>query len=119
MLCEWTSQAKSINLSQFLGFVFNELKKQANFTDERVRFYHYRDKDQVEIDIIIENSMDEIIAIEVKATSTINQKDLTRLKKLNDISKGKMKLGIILYDGDHTTSFGDNLYAVPIATLWS
>jgi hypothetical protein len=24
-----------------------------------------------------------------------------------------------LYDGDHTTSFGDKLFAVPIAALWS
>ncbi len=100
-------------------FVFNELKKQATFTDERLRFYHYRDKDMVEIDIIIENGLDDLFAIEVKASATISQKDLTGLKKLKDISKGKLKLGIILYDGDHTTAFGDNLFAVPISALWA
>ena len=100
-------------------FVFNELKKQSNFIEEKLYFSHYRDKDKVEIDIIIENSLDEIIAIEVKAASTINQKDLTGLKKLKEIAKNRFKIGSLLYDGDHTTSFGENLYAVPIAALWS
>ena len=100
-------------------FVYNELKKQSNFMNETLSFSHYRDKDQVEIDIIIENALDEIIAIEVKATATIHSKDLTGLKKLKELTKDRFKIGIILYDGDHTTSFGENLYAVPIAALWS
>lgn len=100
-------------------FVFNELKKQSLFIDEKLCFSHYRDKDQVEIDVIIENALDEIIAIEIKATSTLNQKDLTGLKKLKEIAKDKFKIGILLYDGDHTTSFGENLFAVPIASLWT
>ena len=100
-------------------FVYNELKKQSNFMDENLTFSHYRDKDQVEIDIIIENAFDEIIAIEVKSTATITLKDLTGLKKLRDLTKERFKIGIILYDGDHTTAFGENLYAVPISALWS
>ena len=100
-------------------FVFNELKKQAGFINERLRFSHYRDKDRVEVDIVIENGLDEIIAIEVKASSTITQKDLLGIKKLKEVSQDKFKLGILLYDGDHTTSFGDKLFAVPLAALWN
>ena len=59
------------------------------------------------------------MAIEVKATATLAQKDLTGLKKLKEIAGDKFKIGILLYDGDHTTSFGEGLYAVPIAALWS
>ncbi|MDF1827324.1 MAG: ATP-binding protein [Legionellaceae bacterium] len=100
-------------------FIFNELKKQASFSGERLRFSHYRDKDQLEVDILIENGFDEIIAIEIKAASTITRKDLLGLKKLKEVAKGKFKIGIILYDGDHTTSFGDKLFAVPLASLWA
>jgi predicted AAA+ superfamily ATPase len=82
-------------------------------------FSHYRDKDKLEIDIIIENNLDEIIAIEVKGSATLSQKDLNGLKKLKEISKERFKIGLLLYDGDHTTSFGDKLYAAPLATLWS
>ena len=118
------NKEKLINNPELFGslletFVFNELKKQANFIDEKVSFSHFRDKDKVEVDILIENSLDEIVAIEVKATATLAQKDLTGLKKLKEIAGDKFKIGILLYDGDHTTSFGEGLYAVPIAALWS
>ncbi len=100
-------------------FVYNELKKQANFSDENISFYHYRDKDKVEIDIIIEDSNGEYIAIEVKATASLSSKDLTGLKRFKSITQEKFKIGIVLYDGDHTTAFGENLFAVPLAALWS
>ncbi len=108
----------------FLGplvetFVFNELKKQSSFINEKLNFYHYRDKDGYEVDIVIENSFDEVIGIEVKAAASVNPKDLHGLNKLKEIAGKKFKLGILLYDGDHTSSFGDKLFAVPIASLWS
>jgi predicted AAA+ superfamily ATPase len=100
-------------------FVFNELKKQSSFIEEKLKFSHYRDKDQVEVDIVIENNLDELIGIEIKATPSISQKDFIGLKKLKEITNKKFKIGILLYDGDHTTSFGEGLFAVPIAALWS
>lgn len=100
-------------------FVFNELKKQLDFSDARLHCYHYRDKDKVEIDILLENPSGEIIAIEIKAAATVSSKDLTGLKKLADLVQDKLKIGILLYDGDHTTAFGERLFAVPIAALWS
>ena len=99
-------------------FVVNEVKKQAKYTDEKLYFYHFRDKSGYEVDLLIENSFDEIIGVEVKASASINQKDLKGLTKLKEVACNKFKLGILLYDGDHTTSFGDNLFAVPIAALW-
>ncbi|MGE3920986.1 MAG: ATP-binding protein [Gammaproteobacteria bacterium] len=100
-------------------FVYNELRKQANFLDEKLKFSHYRDKEKVEVDIVIENSLDEVIGIEVKATASIKQSDLQGLKKLSTIADKKFKIGVLLFDGDHATSFGDKLFAIPIASLWS
>lgn len=101
------------------SFVFNELRKQSYFSDQKVKFSHYRDKDKVEVDVIIENSIGEVIGIEVKAASSISQKDLQGLKKLKEMTNKRFKIGVLLYDGDHTASFGDNLFAVPIASIWS
>lgn len=100
-------------------FVFNEIRKQSNFINEKLNFYHYRDKDQYEVDIVIENSFDEVIGIEVKAAASVNSKDLHGLNRLKEVTGKKFKLGILLYDGDHTSSFGDKLFAVPIASLWT
>jgi len=101
------------------SFVYNELRKQSEWIDEPIYFYHYRDKDKVEVDIIIENGVGDCFAIEVKAGATITTKDFTGLKRFQNIAAKRFKYGILLYDGEHTTSFGDNLYAVPLGALWS
>ncbi|HHJ20772.1 MAG TPA: ATP-binding protein [Gammaproteobacteria bacterium] len=101
------------------SFVYNELRKQATWTDEPLHFFHYRDKDKVEVDLIIENGIGNCFAVEVKAAATLNAKDFTGLKRFQYIAGERFKMGILLYDGDHTTAFGDQLFAVPIGALWS
>ena len=101
------------------SFVYNELRKQAAWTDEPLRFYHYRDKDKVEVDVIIENALGDYFAIEVKAAATLSARDFTGLKRFQSVAGAHFKIGILLYDGDHTTAFGENLYAVPLGALWS
>ncbi|MCU7922003.1 MAG: ATP-binding protein [Candidatus Thiodiazotropha sp. (ex Dulcina madagascariensis)] len=101
------------------SFVYNELRKQATWIDEPLNFFHYRDKDKVEVDLIIENGIGDCSALEVKAAATLNSKDFTGLKRFQNIAGERFKLGILLYDGDHTTAFGNQLFAVPIGTLWS
>ncbi len=101
------------------SFVYNELRKQAVWVQEPLNFYHYRDKDKVNVDVIIENAMGDCFAIEVKAAATISTKDFTGLKRFQSVASDRFKIGILLYDGDHTTAFGDDLYAVPLGALWA
>ena len=100
-------------------FVINELQKQAAWLEQDVSFYHYRDKDKVEVDCIIENSRGDCFAIEVKASGTLTKKDFHGLKRFKEVVKDRFKIGILLYTGEHTTPFGENLFAVPISTLWA
>ena len=101
------------------SFVYNELNKQAVWVPEPLSFYHYRDKDKVEVDVIIENVIGDCFAIEVKAAATLSAKDFTGLKRFQKIAGERFQMGVLLYDGDHTTAFGDQLYAVPLGALWS
>ena len=101
------------------SFVYNELRKQSVWQDEPLSFYHYRDKDKNEVDIIIENAVGDCFAIEVKASASLRSKDFNGLKRFKSIAGERFKTGILLYDGDRTSSFGDNLFAVPIGALWS
>jgi len=101
------------------SFVYNELRKQAVWVEEPLNFYHYRDKDKVEVDVIVENAMGDCFAIEVKAAATLSSKDFTGLKRFQHVAGERFQIGILLYDGDHTTAFGENLYAVPLGSLWS
>lgn len=82
-------------------------------------FYHFRDKDKTEVDIVIERR-GKIWGIEVKAASSANAADAKGLHKLAATGAGAFQGGIVLYDGE-ATFFLDkkaNILAVPIAKLW-
>ena len=46
------------------------------------------------------------------------QADFRGLRKLKIAAGKRFTCGVILYDGESGVSFGDNLYAVLIRTLW-
>lgn len=97
--------------------MFQELRRLAASREDLVVFYHYRDKDKVEVDIVLE-SEGRIFGIEVKAASTIVDGDFQGLRKLRDIARKGFAAGVLLYDGDAVVGFGDRLFAVPLSQLW-
>ena len=100
-------------------FVFNELRRQASWREEPLRFFHYRDRDDYEVDIVIENQSGELIGIEVKSSATVQALDFKGLKQLQRTAPGAMKQGILLYRGKETLSFGQGMIALPIDALWN
>jgi len=99
-------------------FVFSELLKQAPWFGEIRSLYHYRDKDQDEVDLVIETRSGPLVGIEVKASATVNVGDFKGLRKLAEASGDNFKLGVVLYDGGRPVPFGDRLVAAPMSCLW-
>jgi predicted AAA+ superfamily ATPase len=99
-------------------FVFSEVLKQASWLDEDCALYHYRDKDQDEVDLVIEAGSGAMVGVEVKASATVNAGDFKGLRKLADASGDNFKLGMVLYDSEKIVPFGDRLLAAPISCLW-
>ncbi len=99
-------------------FVINELYKQSAWLAQDITFYHYRDKDKVEVDCIMENARGDCFAIEVKASSTLTVKDFKGLNRFKTVAGQRFKIGLLLYTGHKTLPFGENLFAVPISALW-
>ena len=100
------------------SFVYNELRKQALWLEDPVTFHHYRDKDKVEVDIVVESASGGCFAVEVKGGATLTSKDFLGLKRFRRVAGKRFRMGVLLYDGDHTTAFGDRLFAVPMGALW-
>lgn len=100
------------------SFVYNELRRQASWAEVDLNFYHYRDKDQQEVDIVIEQSGGEIIGVEVKASATVVEKDFRGLRKLCSTVGKAWKTGIVFYDGERALPFGEKMFALPISALW-
>jgi len=99
-------------------FVFQELRRQASWREESMAFFHYRDKDGAEVDIVIERGATALAGVEIKASATVTAADFRGLRKLKESTGARFAGGVVLYDGETSASFGDGMYAVPIRTLW-
>jgi uncharacterized protein len=100
-------------------FVFSEVMKETAWSDESYTLHHYRDKDQDEVDILVEDERGAMVGIEVKASATVHASDFKGIRKLLDICADDLKLGVVLYDGTKVVPFGDRLFAAPMSCLWS
>ncbi len=106
-------------LGQMLeSFVVQEIRRQASWRGQPYSFFHFRDRDQAEVDLVIERGALEVAGIEVKAAATATQSDFRGLRKLKSAAGGKFAAGVVLYDGETSASFGDSMYAVPVRALW-
>jgi hypothetical protein len=100
------------------SFVFSELLKHTATSDGDYRLLYYRDADKYEVDVVIENSVGQLVGVEVKASATVKERDLRGLKKLASLAGDQFTAGVLLYDGDETMPLGSNLWAAPLSTLW-
>lgn len=118
------ADAKSISADPSLfgqlleTFVYQELKRQASWWDRAVSFHHFRDRDDFEVDIVIERGHLAVAGVEVKAAASVNAADFRGLRKLQAAAGKRFAAGLVLYDGTATVPFGDRLFAVPVRRLW-
>ena len=103
----------------FETFTAMELLRQAEWQKEPVRLYHYRDRDQREVDLVLERQDGSVVGVEVKAAASVGKGDFKGLRHLRDKLGDRFRGGALIYTGPNTLSFGDRLFAVPIAGLWS
>lgn len=100
-------------------FIFNELASQVDACNGKYELFHYRDREQREIDFLIEREDHALLGIEVKAGSTISTADFKHLKWFKEnIAKKRPFFGVVLYSGELVGSMGDHLWAVPFGALW-
>lgn len=97
-------------------FVYQELRKYAGWHEEELKFYHFRNKDKVEVDIVIEQGQ-QLAGIEVKAAATVHNSDFKGLKKLQEACGKQFSAGVLFYDGENILPFGKNIFAMPLSIL--
>ena len=65
-------------------FVYYEVLRQSTWLDEPCGLFHFRDKDQQEVDVVVEDLSGRVVGIEVKASATVRGEDFRGLRKLAD-----------------------------------
>lgn len=99
-------------------FVYSELVKLIGQGADDTHISHYRDRDQVEVDFILEQA-GKIVCIEVKAAASAQAHDFSAMKQIREISSKAFVCGILLHDGDRIQRMGDRFYAMPFSQLWT
>ena len=100
------------------AWVVQQLVAQATWTDPDVQLWHYRDKDQVEVDVVLTRGA-KTWGIEVKASTTLTSKDGQGLARLAERCGTDFEQGVLLYDGRDVLPMRDKrLLAVPLSELW-
>jgi uncharacterized protein len=100
------------------GFVMMEIARQLTWSEQDVEMFHYRTRDKVEVDIVLENARGEVVAFEIKAGSTVRGDDFRGLRHLEERLGDKFLVGAVLYTGQDTMSFGPKMRVIPIAAIW-
>jgi len=95
----------------FETYIFCELQKHLSYLQKPANMFHYRTNDKKEIDFIIEVE-NEIIAIEVKQSSSVKKDDFKHIVDLQN-RYDKKCLGIVFYNGDMVVEFSDDLVGLP------
>ena len=100
------------------SFVVQQLTAQATWTEPDLRFWHYRDKDRVEVDLVITRGQ-KTWGIEVKAARTLTSGDGKGLVRLADRCGEDFVFGVLLYAGRDCLPLAHRrMLAVPLSELW-
>ena len=70
------------------------------------------------MDIVIERGTMAVAGVEIKAGAAVTRSDFRGLRKLKAGLGSRFTGGVVVYEGEMCTRFGDRLYSVPIRLLW-
>ena len=113
----------SLGEGTILGALFEHLAvlsmrvyAQAN----EAQVYHFRTyRGEHEIDMIIESNDGGIVAVEVKLSQSVNDKDIQHIRWLRDRIGPDFIAGIVLTTGEHAYRRSDGIMVIPLALITS
>lgn len=100
------------------NFVLGELARQCGWSSVSASLSHFRTRDGVEVDGILEADDGRLVGIEVKASETVRLEDFSGLHHFAARTPKQFHHGIVLYAGERALPFGARLTAVPVDFLW-
>jgi hypothetical protein len=100
-------------------FAVTELVKTAPWSRAHPTLYHFRTSAGREVDVVLENRRRELVAVEVKASATVQAADFKGIRELQSLVGDRLKAGILLHAGKDVLPFGPGLWALPFQALWA
>jgi uncharacterized protein len=101
------------------NFVVMELAKQIGWADVHCGLLHFRSVKGDEVDVVLEAADKRIMGVEVKASMDVTPLDFNGLRMLAETAGDRFHRGILLYTGNEVIQYAPNMWAVPVASIWS
>ena len=99
-------------------FGVGEPRKSLAWAERPASLFHFRTRDGIEVDIVVEDDDCNVAGIEVKASSSVNASHFKGLRFLQARLGDRFTTGVVLYTGGKALPFGDRLTALPLQSLW-
>lgn len=99
------------------SFVAMEIARLLERADVAADLFHYRAQAE-EVDLVLEAWSGTVVGIEVKARTSLSERDWRSLAKLRDRLDDRFAAGVVIHPGRGTLPLGDRLWALPVEALW-
>ncbi len=101
-------------------YVYNELAGNLPYQSRDWQLWHWRNHEGREVDILAECER-KLVAVEVKAATTLNSGDIKNLLWFKTHGPGRTRefTGILFYLGETPLSLGENIFGLPLSMFWA
>jgi len=103
----------------FEAFTSGEVRRQLGWSETEARMFHFRDRDGIEVDLVLEASDRRVAGLEMKSAGSVAMSDFSGLRFLRDKLGSRFAMGVVLHTGRKAVPFGDKLWALPYSALWA
>ncbi|MFT4297330.1 MAG: ATP-binding protein [Micropruina sp.] len=104
--------------AQLEAFVAAELTKQRGWSAAEYDLYHFRDRNGLEVDLVIEYDDGRVFLIEVKASSTYRSDHVRGIRQLADRLGDRFIGGAVLGLSTEPLQLAQGIWGLPISVLW-
>ena len=104
--------------AQLEAFVVAQLMAQRGWSAEEFELFHFRDRDGLEVDVVIEFADGRVFLIEVKASSTFRAEQSRGIRALAQRLGDRFVGGAVLGLTEETRQLTEKVWGLPISALW-
>lgn len=104
--------------AQLEAFVVSQLFAQRGWSGEEFEIYHFRDRDGLEVDVVLEFDDGRVFLLEVKASSTFRADHSRGIRALADRLGDRFLGGAVLGLSVDSRQLADRIWGLPISALW-
>lgn len=105
--------------AQLEAFVVAQLFAQQGWSSEDFEIFHFRDRDGLEVDIVLEFDDGLVFLLEVKASSTFRADHSRGIRALAEKLGDRFLGGAVLGLSTDSRQLADRIWGLPLSSLWT